>query len=367
MTNLYARLRASFDSGISVRALRLGLETAPGLTAAALSIVVAQAAAPVAFMVVSGRLLGAIVPALHQSLGSAAVGGLLLIVAVLGALFVVEQVLPQLRWALTGALGRRVQTAIEQRVMAAAAVPPGIGHLEDPEVKDGLAMAVGQIGWLGPQTSLGNLASRISLHLLTLGSIALLATWRWYVALVLLVAVEWMDRETGKAFIKLTEVQQGQSGAMRRTQYFNDLALKPEAAKEVRVFGLTSWIDGRYAREWGAAMKVVWASRAEGRRSLMLSTGGVALVCVLVLALIGRDAAAGALGLGGIAVMAQAVVGALTTVSNVEAATSKIFLSYSAQAIKALSEVERAMARLRADLAGSRPAVSRPVLEIRFE
>src|SRR5206468_11681541 len=61
---------------------------------------------------------------------------------------------------------------------------------------------------------------------------------------------------------QIVEMRMGKAQGFRRADYLLDLALRPEAAKEVRVFGLADWLVDRYQVAWLGAMAELWTARS---------------------------------------------------------------------------------------------------------
>ena len=70
----------------------------------------------------------------------------------------------------------------------------------------------------------------------------------------------------------MANVGLGQSAAVRRADYFRDLALTPEPAKEVRIWGLGKWLVGHFEREFQRVMVPLWHERRLGRPIIWLMT-----------------------------------------------------------------------------------------------
>ena len=60
--------------------------------------------------------------------------------------------------------------------------------------------------------------------------------------------------------------------ALRRSNYFRDLALTPPAAKEVRIYGLVEWLVDRFYSDWLRQMQDVWRDRHRADTQLLLVT-----------------------------------------------------------------------------------------------
>src|SRR5206468_6763659 len=102
-----------------------------GLALAWWTIVLLRGLLPALFAVAMGALVGAV-----QRGGSLA--GPLVVV---GAVFVLLQVLVPVHQTLSANLGSRVAAWLYDRLTEACVKPPGVGHLEDPELASDLTVA----------------------------------------------------------------------------------------------------------------------------------------------------------------------------------------------------------------------------------
>jgi hypothetical protein len=124
--------------------------------------------------------------------------------------------------------------------------PPGIAHLEDPKVLDDLALAQGQLSGQMPADAPMTLALVVSNRISGLLACAVLASWRWWLGLGMLVV--WMAvRHPQLALIREQgPLYAGSSETLRRAWYLQRLAATPDVAKGSRVFGLGGWLVDRY-------------------------------------------------------------------------------------------------------------------------
>src|SRR5581483_5552546 len=171
-----------------------------------------------------------------------------------------------------------------ERATAASFGPVGVGVLEDEETIDTLGDLIEP--WRGTGFSPGSAA---------VGTLFLLARYiQWAVAAVFVgVAYTWWAAVAVAAgalalrvairtgFGRLQRVERTRAPQRRRSGYYRDLVVTPQAAKEVRVFGLLGWIRDRYSVEALAAVQPVWQIR---RRNIF---GAYALASPIWLALSG--------------------------------------------------------------------------------
>ncbi len=266
---------------------------------------------PLALTVTAGLLVGSVPAAVRGGLSSGAGRHTLTLLGVAAILIVAQRLLGPFQASLASVIGRRVDRYLQERTMAAVGQPVGISHLEDPEVLD-LIESARSVGMQGhrPGDAVAALASLLPSWAQALGSVVMLATLRWWLGLAWLlmwpVLLYYLQRE----YLRAGEVGYGQAAAVRRSGYYRDLALRPSAAKEVRVWGLSGWLTDRYESAWRGAMEPLWRARKPGRTVLWLSSGTVAAANLASFGLLAWAAVRGDLALGALAVYTQATLGA---------------------------------------------------------
>ena len=166
-----------------------------------------------------------------------------------GVAFVIMSVLAPLHQAVSANLGSRLAAHLYDRLMAATTGPPGMGHLERPELAADLAMARDfDLGIMGPplDISMDFIASGLVQMVAGLASAAVLfafAPWAPPLLVVGWMATHWLLRETAVWKDRNTdEVRKAQ----RDAEYAYRLAVDSPAAKEVRLFGLAPWVIDRF-------------------------------------------------------------------------------------------------------------------------
>ncbi len=227
--------------------------------------------------------------------------------------------------------------------MAAVGGPTGVSHLEDPAVLDLIETARGVgVHGLRPGDAAAALASLLPSWLAALGSAAILTAFHWWIGLTWLVmwpvVLYYLQRE----YLRVGEAGYGQTAALRRADYYRDLALKPTGAKEVRVWGLPGWLEGRFESTWEWAMKPVWRARRPGRAVLWLPTIAVTAANIGTFGLLAWATVRGNLSLGALAVYAQATLGANRFRAFDDA---NMILSQAAVSVPRVLELERQLER----------------------
>lgn len=273
--------------------------------------VLVSAALPIAVTVVSGLLVGSIPAAVRGGLASPAGQRAITFLIAAAVLIVVGRILGPFRSTLAGVFARAVDRHLQERVMAAIARPSGIGHLEDPAILDLVKNAVG-VGTEGdhPGDAVRSLATLLPAWLQALGSAAVLLAFHWWLGLAWLVMWPVILIVLQSEFLRVGRTAYGQAAAVRRSDYYRELAIRAGPAKELRLWGMLDWLVGRFDASWDQAMRPVWQARRPGRSVLWLSTGVVGVFNLCALALLAWAAVRGNISLAALAVYLNAVQGA---------------------------------------------------------
>ena len=346
-------------------AVRLLPRVSRPLTAAIVACVAMSAIVPTILKLTSGAIVGTLPRAIEAGRGSGAANRALLLVAVSGALFAVGQITGPVIQSLAYALGRRLTLHIRHRVMAATVGPPGIAHLEDPAVLDKVALARGvSAADISPKEMVVGLAMVAARYATAFASGVLLAAFRWWLPVVLLITYLLVMRAFRREFRKSADVLVGRSEAMRRSDYFRNLALLPQAAKELRVFGLHGWVVERFRDAFRTAIGPVRRARRSSWRLQAWAPGLFFVTEFATFSLLGRAALRGEISLGEFAVFTQAAfgLGGIASLSNHD-----LFIEYGAPAVAAALELETVTAAPHIMLRGGGPATGLPQNTIRFE
>jgi ATP-binding cassette, subfamily B, bacterial len=343
------RARQEFQLALAVR------RADPAMSAGWWSLLTLRGLLPAAFSIATGVLVAAVQH--HNDLGVA--------LAVVGVLFVLLQVLAPLHTALSANLGDRTAAWLYDELTDACLAPPGIGHLEDPELAADLQVARDfDRGMTGPPLS-------ISLDFIATGLVDLLAGlaqavvlfgFSWWAPPVLACAwlsTHWLLRESGVWKDRNTEeVRQAQ----RDAEYAYRLAVDPPAAKEIRIFGLPDWVLERFITTRRRLHQLQYAATRMRERSVIASLLIVLAGNGLVLWMLGAAALGHHLSLGALVVYAQAAVGT----SAIAFGGLNWALDGAAAPAAAVARLKAAMGRANTVEPGARPADGMPAHEIRF-
>jgi ATP-binding cassette subfamily B protein len=257
---------------------------------------------PAAFAVAMGLLVGAVQ-------GDRSLVGSLIIVAVV---FVALQILAPLHQAVSANLGDRIAAWLYDRLTEASVQPPGMGHLEDPELAKDMAVAREfDFGMTAPPLSMSIdfIAGGLVTLLAGLASAVVLFGYRWWAPVVLggaWVSTHWLLRESGVWKDRNTdEVRSAQQAA----DYAYRLAVDPPAAKEVRLFGLVGWVLDRFVERRVRLHRLQYEATRMRERSVVVSLLVILLANGLVFWSLADAVLDGRLGLGAVVTFAQAAVG----------------------------------------------------------
>jgi len=178
-------------------------------------------------------------------------GGLSGALTLVGATFVLLQVLGPIHQAISANLGDRTAAWLYDRLTEASVRPPGMGHLEDPKLATDLTVARDfDLGMTGPPLSLsmdfiaGGLVGMIG----GLACAAVLFAYAWWAPFLLggaWLATHWLLRESAVWRDRNTDEVRG---AQRDADYAFRLAVAPAPAKELRLFGLAGWTIDRFVK-----------------------------------------------------------------------------------------------------------------------
>ncbi len=336
------------------RLIRVLRRADPLLSTAWWLLLVARGILPALFAIAMGLLIGAV-----QAEGDLA-GPL----ALLGAVFILVQILSPLHLAVSANLGSRTAAWLYDELTKSCVEPPGMAHLEDPELTNDLTMARDfDLGITSPPLSISMdfIASGLVELLAGLASAVVLAAYAWWAPLVLggaWLATHWLLRESGVWKDRNTQVVRD---AQRHADYAYRLAVDAPSSKELRLFGLGGWTVDRFRRHRRRLHDLRWEATKLRERPLATSLVLVTLANAVVFAAMAMDVNAGNLALDRMVMFASAAI-----------ATSMIAfggLSWAFDAAAPAAAVLRlrgAMAPKGALSAGAKPANKLPAREIRF-
>ena len=316
-----------------------------------------------AFTLASGHLVGSVPGAVTDGWDSPDGRRLVLALTVLAAAFIASYASGGAREVLAQVAGRRVDRRLRARMLDATLGPAGVAHLEDPEVLDKIAITRVTTG-MTPGVAAGAITQVAVNRLAVVPPFVLLATFRWWLPLLVSSAMVWMRGVMRRHLMKSVQAKITQVGALRQSAYFVDLALRPTAAKEARIFGMRGWLEERFRMHYLEALRHVWKERGRGQRRLVLPLLATTVVTGFGYALIARAAASGQIDLARLTILVGAMGGMrmLFSIGNED-----VQVEHGASVLPAVYEVEQMMAERREAMAGSQPVDGLPRHSVRFE
>lgn len=337
-----------------------------GLSALLGLLILLEAAASIGFLLASGLLIGSL-PQLSAGINAfGSTSRLVILVAAAATTLLVMQLAAPFRLALTQSLGRRLETFLQQGAMRASFAANGIQLLEDPQSENLVSQMRGvAMGQYTPALAVWGLAEFLLIRLGILSSLALIAVFsRWWLATGLFLVLLFVRSRARGSVTEGVESLLGTTQTLRRASYLLDIALTPQAAKEVRVFGLSHWVTSRIHDESMSAMESVWRQRQRTIATTIPWLGLIVLGAVLA-AFVGlaRLAVNADISLADVAITGPAVIN--LAIGILAFTHTDAWLEHGSTAIPAAIEFERRVKDPAS--AAIRPATVLPLREIRFE
>ena len=330
--------------------LQLVFDTNRPLARRLVVVSVVQGLLPTVFTVAGGRLVGAAQEGRSLALP----------LVVVAAAFFAGELIQNLTVAVVEGFREQVEARRRERVMAACQRPPGIAHTEDADVLDMVRQATDN-EWPNTSAFAMGVFGLLRVRVAALSAAVLVVAFRWWLALALIglwiVCGREMRRNQAEAWMDTR-------GRLRRAWYLRDVAFEPAAAKDVRVFGLGSWLLDSFSATWHDVMRDVWGRRRAGRVRLLATFGVVVVAHALAFFVLVQAARRGEIGPAQLAVVVPAVLG-LAQLGATSPFT--IAMTLGAVALPAVAELEATVANdPRFQLGGAGDARGRPEREIRF-
>jgi ABC-type multidrug transport system fused ATPase/permease subunit len=327
----------------------------PAMAASWWSLLILRGLLPAAFAIATGFLVSAVEH--HQTLAVP--------LSVVGVLFVLLQTMGPLHTALSANIGDRTAAWLYDELTAACLEPPGIGHLEDPELAADLQVARDfDRGMTGPplSVSMDFIATGLVDMIAGFAQAAVLFGFAFWAPPVLAAAwlsTHWLLRESAVWKDRNTdEVRLAQ----RDAEYAYRLAVDPPAAKELRIFGLPDWILDRFITSRRHLHQLQYQATRMRERSVIGAMLIVLAANVGIFLFLGTAALAHRIGLGPLIVYAQAAVGT----SMIAFGGLNWALDGAAAPVAAVSRLKATTAAAGTVVSGSKPATGMPAQQIRF-
>ena len=217
-----------------------------------LTVIYVASAAVLPAIAISTGLLAREAVALIRS-ESRDLGDLIVPLSLVGVLLVLEQVLPVLAAPLELTVAKRVEGAVRDEVRALAMSTATIRPLEDPKFHDTADVAFGSHIFVrsGDRTMGTGAASQLNVvvgFVAAAGTAVLLARFSPWLAATLFFATWYLDVRLTGQYWAWEAAREAQAPGVRWSRYWSEMAGGHQSAKEVRMFGLASWLSDRFER-----------------------------------------------------------------------------------------------------------------------
>lgn len=324
---------------------------------------------PVAVAVIMAVAVGASVEVVSEGVDSPAWDRLVWAMVLFAVLFGVQLVVGTWGNLLLERTGRQLNWRLRERVMRASMTPTGVHHIEDPEMQRAFqgardASASGAGAGFALEQLPGVVASRIGI----VANLVVLTVLAWPFGLVMVPVTVINQFAMARSVARVLSGSRG-FASFTYPNYQRDLAITPGAAKEVRVFGLGTWLRSRY--DTGVADAIATAtgggaaSAGEFTPSLLgvfALNAAVSAAGVIVLAVMAAD---GDLGVGELTLAISAVM-ALRPMFNL----SDAIIPFGTGVLDRVSDAQAIAERVAGDVVrpgDGRPVEGLPARSIRFE
>lgn len=332
------------------------------LAVAAIAWMIATAVMPALVVIALGDMVGDLPGAVAHGMGSAAGHRLIIALVLAAAAYAASLITDPIGAAIGTAAKVRITSDVQARLMGAVSGPVGVAHLEDADVLDRLARAEGSLtGFFpgdAPVTWAGILAARVA------GVIgcAVVAAYRWWLGLGLLVLWLAVRRLVLAAVIRQATDLRGQTTSMRRAWYLIGVGSKVRDAKEVRVFGLADFIADGFGREYGKSLRAATSGLRDLHRRALLGFGIVLAGYGIALSVLAAEAHGGDISLRALATVLPMLA---VTMSAGNVSFDDITLTWALSGLPDVDHLESGLSPT--SLGGTEPVDDRPQQAVRFE
>lgn len=285
----------------------------PLLTTTILIAVAFQALQPL----MQAILLGSVVDSLIASWDSvnADTTAIWSLVAAILALIVITVVVGPILQALVQALSWRLEARIGRDLLGLVTDIADVGAVENSETSSELATIRGDNVTLRIGAALSLFVGVAPMRLSAVVMAGWMLTFSWWAPLILLPGLIltrlWLLRD-GTTFT--TAIRAADRFRLRAT-YYRDLILDRGAAKDIRLFGLSTWMLDRFVYEWSRGLRELFANL--NRTSLLFLSASLALGLSygLVVFIVGSSALRGDISIGSVSVYISTALGLMSFVT----------------------------------------------------
>lgn len=339
-------------------ALRLLAQAFPGRLALLASLTLLSGALPAIFAALVAVLVTTLPAAIAGGFDSPDGRRIINTLMVIGGILIAQEILAAVRSVAITDLYRRYDEYLLGRVMRTILAVPRLELFEDPSLAAKTDQAV-RIARFGPGELVSGIGTKWSVQAQGIAATILVATV-WPVAAVVLAAV-WIvvDRQMQADYYRANPFW---TSPLQRAGYLKQLALMPEWAKELRIFGLVDWLSDRFGRQWMQVMNELWRARRTDQRVMGVLLAVVLVANGVVVLLATRSALQGTLGIGPLTVLIQGLFGMAFIASQ----DGDILIENGAVPVPDVLRLEEAVAAQLPTTGGTVAATGLPQREISF-
>lgn len=255
----------------------------PALSFALLLTTVAMGLLPLLQMWLTSLAIGSLPAAVRDGTGGESYDRLVMLVGGLAAAYFAAQMAAPVQSSVSRALGTRLEVRVRQQVLEAHLRAVEDDRVDDTALRRAVSLAHNlRTATFGPSHAVAALSRLVSGRLHGLCAAAVLATLTWWAPVVLLLTFLPWDRHFRREHTKMAEGWIGRSSAQERADYYRDLAFDPSTGKEIRVFGLASFVRERFSTHFHKAMRPFWHGRRTAMRRFLPPVALVTLGYLLV-------------------------------------------------------------------------------------
>jgi len=329
------------DLRTQLQLVRLVGKSSPAMATALVLLTVLGAAAPIGFALATGWLVRSAQDAVAS--GESSVAAMAVPLIVVGALYILPQLLSPLVNTVADSLGRRADARVQRQISDIYSRTAGIDHLENPAARDASAVAAGLSTTKFPPGSIAGAYSTIlSLRLAALAAAVILATYQVWLGVVLAVWPLVHRHLPVQGFRRTAESAVSSSEEFRRSDYARELILSSrQVGQESRIFGFGEWLRDGFDSQWRQIMTGIWNERWEAKGVEPIRAFIGMLLLLMAFYALGHAAIEKAISLSALAVYLQAAL----TASGIFFGPFDLAVARGAQIIPALRRLDHTTPR----------------------
>jgi ATP-binding cassette, subfamily B, bacterial len=290
--------------------IRLAINAAPYASLILLIVNLASTTLAVLFVYFSSDLLGALPAAARSGWHSSAGRTVAAYFLAAGLSFLFGQVLGPVKTNLGELIKRRVDGVVRDRLAASSVRPAGVAPFEDQELLTQLAMARQGLneGIQTPGAAVSGLATISGLYAQAFLAAALVAFFvSPLIAVGLLGGGLLIRRSHRMGLARQSRARTSNYDLVRKAEYFRRVGLDGPAGREIRIFGLSGWLSGRFRETSVDSLAASFKIRSEGHgkrfiRPVIIASGFAVLSTLWV----AHEATAGHLPIRSLVIFLQA-------------------------------------------------------------